>query len=348
MTGAAAKASAGDDTPRGLVWVSDQAPGIRRIRVGDDFAYVGPDGKRLRKAAELRRIRALAVPPAYEDVWICARANGHLQATGRDARGRKQYRYHPDWRLARDADKFERMVEFGAALPRIRKRVAADLAAPVGAMPRRDTVLATIVRLLDTTFVRIGNEEYARENKSFGLTTLRNRHAAVSGDRLRLRFRGKSGKEHEVAIDDPRVAKVVRRCQAMPGQELFQYVDEDGEVRSVGSDEVNGYIRDASGADFTAKDFRTWHGTAHALALWIEQCAAEGKARPSAKELLAEVAKRLGNTVAVCKKSYVHPRVLAALGSEMESELREALDQATRRAGLSPGERRLMAFLARA
>jgi DNA topoisomerase-1 len=348
MTGAAAKASAGDDTPRGLVWVSDQAPGIRRIRVGDDFAYVGPDGKRLRKAAELRRIRALAVPPAYEDVWICARANGHLQATGRDARGRKQYRYHPDWRLARDADKFERMVEFGAALPRIRKRVAADLAAPVGAMPRRDTVLATIVRLLDTTYVRIGNEEYARENKSFGLTTLRNRHAAVSGDRLRLRFRGKSGKEHEVAIDDPRVAKVVRRCQAMPGQELFQYVDEDGEVRSVGSDEVNGYIRDASGADFTAKDFRTWHGTAHALALWIEQCAAEGKARPSAKELLAEVAKRLGNTVAVCKKSYVHPRVLAALGSEMESELREALDQATRRAGLSAGERRLMAFLARA
>ena len=348
MTGAAAKASAGDDTPRGLVWVSDQAPGIRRIRVGDDFAYVGPDGKRLRKAAELRRIRALAVPPAYEDVWICARANGHLQATGRDARGRKQYRYHPDWRLARDADKFERMVEFGAALPRIRKRVAADLAAPVGAMPRRDTVLATIVRLLDTTYVRIGNEEYARENKSFGLTTLRNRHADVSGDRLRLRFRGKSGKEHEVAIDDPRVAKVVRRCQAMPGQELFQYVDEDGEVRSVGSDEVNGYIRDASGADFTAKDFRTWHGTAHALALWIEQCAAEGKARPSAKELLAEVAKRLGNTVAVCKKSYVHPRVLAALGSEMESELREALDQPTRRAGLSPGERRLMAFLARA
>ena len=342
------KATGDVDTPRGLVWVSDQAPGIRRIRVGDDFAYVGPDGKRVSKAAELQRIRALAIPPAYEEVWICTRANGHIQATGRDARGRKQYRYHPDWRIAKDADKFERMLEFGAALPRIRKRVAADLAAPVGTRPRRETVLATIVRLLDTTYVRIGNEEYARENKSFGLTTLRNRHAAVSGDRLRLRFRGKSGKEHEVAIDDPRVAKVVRRCQAMPGQELFQYVDEDGEVRSVGSDEVNGYIRDASGADFTAKDFRTWHGTAHALALWIEQCAAEGKARPSAKELLAEVAKRLGNTVAVCKKSYVHPRVLAALGSEMESELREALDQATRRAGLSPGERRLMAFLARA
>src|SRR5678815_4205784 len=279
--GAAAKAVAAADTPHGLVWVSDQAAGIRRVRVGDDFAYVGPDGKRIRKAAELQRIRALAIPPAYEEVWICTRANGHIQATGRDARGRKQYRYHPDWRLAKDADKFERMLEFGAALPRIRKRVAADLAAPVGTKPRRDTVLATIVRLLDTTFVRIGNEEYARENKSFGLTTLRNRHAAVSGDRLRLRFRGKSGKEHEVAIDDPRVAKVVRRCQAMPGQELFQYVDEDGEVRGVGSAEVNDYIRDASGADFTAKDFRTWHGTVHALALWIEHRDAEGKPRPS-------------------------------------------------------------------
>ena len=350
MTGAAASAPApaGVATPRGLVWVSDQAPGIRRIRVGADFAYVGPDGKRLRKAAELQRIRALAIPPAYEDVWICVRANGHIQATGRDARGRKQYRYHRDWRLAKDADKFERMLEFGAALPRIRKRVAADLAAPVGTMPRRATVLATIVRLLDTTYLRIGNEEYARENKSFGLTTLRNRHAAVSGDRLRLRFRGKSGKEHEVASDDPRVAKVVRRCQAMPGQELFQYVDEDGEVRGVGSDEVNDYIRDASGADFTAKDFRTWHGTVHALALWIEHRDAEGRLRPSAKELLGEVAKRLGNTVAVRKKSYVHPRVLDALGSEVKADLLEALDKAARRAGLSVDERRLLAFLSRA
>jgi len=337
----------GDDTPPGLVWVSDQAPGIRRIRVGDDFAYVGPDGKRVRKAAELQRIRALAIPPAYEDVWICVRANGHIQATGRDARGRKQYRYHPDWRLAKDADKFERMLEFGAALPRIRRRVAADLAAPVGTRPRRETVLATIVRLLDTTYVRIGNEEYARENKSFGLTTLRNRHAAVSGDRLRLRFRGKSGKEHEVAIDDLRVARVVRRCQAMPGQELFQYVDEDGEVRSVGSAEVNDYIREISGADFTAKDFRTWHGTAHALALWLEHGVAEGKPRPSAKELLGEVAKRLGNTIAVCKKSYVHPRVLEALASEVKADLLEDLDNGSRRAGLSADERRLLAFLAR-
>ena len=344
---AMAKAVARADPPRGLVWVSDQAPGIRRIRVGDDFAYVGPDGKRVRKTAELQRIRALAIPPAYEHVWICVRENGHIQATGRDARGRKQYRYHSDWRRAKDADKFERMLEFGAALPRIRKRVAADLAAPVSTMPRRDTVLATIVRLLDTTYVRIGNEEYVRENKSFGLTTLRNRHAAVSGDRLRLRFRGKSGKEHEVAIDDPRIAKVVRRCQAMPGQELFQYVDEDGAARGVGSGEVNDYIRDVGGADFTAKDFRTWHGTVHALALWIEHGGVEGKARPSTKELLGEVAKRLGNTVAVCRKSYVHPRVLDALDSEVKAGLLEALDKATRRAGLSAGERRLLAFLSR-
>jgi len=335
------------ETPPGLVWVSDETPGIRRIRAGDGFAYVGPDGRRVGKADELRRIRALAIPPAYEDVWICTRANGHLQATGRDARGRKQYRYHPDWRVARDADKFERMLEFGAALPRIRKCVGADLAAPLGTRPSRETVLATIVRLLDTTRVRIGNEEYARTNRSFGLTTLRNRHAAVSGDRLRLRFRGKSGKEHEVALDDPRVARVVRRCQAMPGQDLFQYVDDDGAVRGVGSADVNDYIRAASGAEFTAKDFRTWHGTAHALALWLEGAGAADDARRSVKELLGEVARQLGNTVAVCKKSYVHPRVLEALASEVDDELVAELDQVAARRGLSAGERRLLAFLKR-
>jgi DNA topoisomerase-1 len=340
-------ADAGDVAPPpGLVWVSDAAPGIRRIRVGDDFVYRGVDGKRIRHAAELRRIRALAIPPAYEEVWICSRANGHLQATGRDARGRKQYRYHPDWRVAKDADKFERMLEFGAALPRIRKRVKTDLAGPVGATPRRDTVLATIVRLLDTTYVRIGNEEYARANRSFGLTTLRNHHAAVSGTRLRLKFRGKSGKEHEVALDDPRVARVVRRCQAMPGQDLFQYVDDDGEVHAVGSADVNEYIRTIGGADFTAKDFRTWHGTAHALELWVGQ-GAEAEHRPSAKELLAEVAKRLGNTVAVCKKSYVHPRVLEVLATAPDEPLLTQFETVARRAGLSAGERRLLAFLAR-
>ena len=329
--------------PRGLVWVSDESPGIRRLRVGDAFAYRGVDGKKIRNAAELRRIASLAIPPAYEDVWICPRPNGHLQATGRDARGRKQYRYHPDWRVARDADKFERMLEFGAALPRIRKRVKDDLAVPVGATPGRDTVLATIVRLLDTTYVRIGNEEYARENKSFGLTTLRNRHAAVSGSRLRLRFRGKSGKEHEVALDDPRVARVVRRCQAMPGQELFQYVDDDGQPRTVDSADVNDYIREIAGANFTAKDFRTWHGTTHALALWV----AQDDGRPAGmKQLLSEVAARLGNTVAVCRKSYVHPRVLEVLAKTADSTIVARLEQARPKAGLVVSERRLLTFLA--
>ena len=332
------------ETPPGLVWISDDKPGIRRERVGDGFRYRGLDGRLIRKAAELRRIRALAIPPAYEQVWICPRPNGHLQATGRDARGRKQYRYHPDWRLARDAGKFERMLEFGAALPRIRKRVRADLAAPIAATPRRETVLATLVRLLDTTLVRVGNDEYARTNRSFGLTTLRNRHADVQGSRIRLRFRGKSGIEHEVDLDDPRVARVVRRCQAMPGQDLFQYEDDDGSVRAVGSADVNDYIREAAGADFTAKDFRTWHGSVHALGLWAEQCAADASCRRSANQLLVEVARRLGNTVAVCKKSYVHPKVLETLATQVDSEALARLDS-RRRAGLNAAERRLLAFL---
>ena len=302
------------ETPRGLVWVSDDSAGIRRLRVGDD-------------------------------VWICAKPNGHLQATGRDARGRKQYRYHPDWRFAKDADKFERMREFGAALPKVRARVKADLAAPVSARPGRDTVLATIVRLLDTTYVRIGNEEYTRTNRSFGLTTLKNRHAEIRGSRLRLRFRGKSGVEQEVDLDDPRVARVVRRCQAMPGQDLFQYEGDDGERRSVGSADVNDYIRDASGAEFTAKDFRTWHASVHALDLRAEQCAADASCRRTANQMLADVARRLGNTVAVCKKSYVHPRVLQSLAAAVDPE---ALTRLTpmRRAGLSTAERRLLHFLA--
>ncbi|MDQ2927636.1 MAG: DNA topoisomerase IB, partial [Pseudomonadota bacterium] len=305
-------------TPRGLVWSSDDGPGLRRQRAGDGFIYRDAAGRRIRKVAELNRIKALAIPPAYEQVWICPLAHGHLQATGRDARGRKQYRYHPDWRLARDAGKFERMLEFGAALPRLRARVKTGLSAAVGATPRRETVLATIVRLLDTTLVRIGNDEYARTNKSFGLTTLRNRHAAVQGSRLRLRFRGKSGIEREVDLEDPRVARVVRRCQAMPGQQLFQYEDESGDIHGVDSADVNDFIREASGAEFTAKDFRTWHGTAYALELCVEQCDADASSRRTANQLLADVAQRLGNTVAVCRKSYVHPRVLEALSSAVD------------------------------
>jgi len=335
--------------PAGLVYVSDDRPGIRRIRQGDGFVYRRPDGKPVRSESELRRIRKLAIPPAYEDVWICTDPRGHLQATGRDARGRKQYRYHPEWREARDADKFERMLEFGAALPRIRRRVAVDLAAPVGAQPGRNAVLATLVRLLDTTYVRVGNDEYARENHSYGLTTLRNRHAEVSGGRLRLRFRGKSGKLHEVSLEDPRVARVVRRCQAMPGQELFQYEDENGETRVVDSADVNAYIREASGANFSAKDFRTWHGTVHALMLWAEQMALDAANRLSANEVLRQVAHRLGNTVAVCKKSYVHPRVLEVLAARAVDEAERLRAKAPlRRPGLTAGERQLLAFLSEA
>ena len=340
VTGAAAST----ETPAGLVWLRDDKPGIHRERVGYGFRYRGVDGRLIRNAAELRRIRALAIPPAYEQVWISPKPNGHLQATGRDARGRKQYRYHADWRLARDAGKFERMLEFGSALPRIRKRVKADLALPIGAAPRRATVLATLVRLLDATLVRVGNDEYARTNRSFGLTTLRNRHADVKGSRIRLKFRGKSGIEHEVDLDDPRVARVVRRCQAMPGQDLFQYEDEEGGIRAVGSADVNDSIRDAAGADFTAKDFRTWHGSVHALALWAAQCGADAACRRSANQLLAEVAHRLGNTVAVCRKSYVHPRVLETLATQVDAEALARLD-GRRRAGLDLAERRLLAFL---
>jgi DNA topoisomerase I len=343
---------AAPQVPQGLVYVHDGLPGIRRVRKGKGFAYVKADGTRLADAAQLERIRRLAIPPAYTQVWICPLANGHLQATGRDARGRKQFRYHASWRTARDEDKFGRMEEFGAALPRIRAQVAADLAQPVGERVPRGTVVAAIVRLLDSTLVRVGNDEYARTNGSFGLTTLRNRHAAVQGGALRLRFRGKSGVQHEVDVRDRRVARVVRRCQGLPGQQLFEYLDEAGEVRSVGSADVNDYLRAASGGAFTAKDFRTWHGSVLALRLVREHDAAQppGEAAPPAhactvaKSLLAQVAARLGNTVAVCRKSYVHPRVLALLAPEAPSNASSPA-QPVRKAGLSLDERRFLSFL---
>jgi DNA topoisomerase I len=343
-----AEAAAGELVPRGLVYVSDDKPGIQRFRRGDAFHYRKPDGNTLDDEAQLARIRKLAIPPAYSDVWICPSPRGHLQATGRDARGRKQYRYHADWRMARDETKFERMHDFGAALPRIRARVTRDLAAPVGRRVLRETVIAAIVRLLDTTLVRVGNDEYARSNGSFGLTTLRNRHAAVRGDELQFRFRGKSGITHAVALQDKRVARVVKRCQALPGQELFQYLDDAGEAHSIGSSDVNDYLRDASGGDFTAKDFRTWHGSVHALKLW-RGLAPEEARQPSlagAKRLLAEVAVKLGNTVAVCRKAYVHPRVLALITGDVKSAIGEALPATPpRKTGLSLDERVFIAFL---
>ncbi len=330
----------------GLVYVSSDMPGIRRVRRGKHFGYLQPDGGWLKDLQTLDRIRRLAIPPAYVDVWICPLPHGHLQATGRDARGRKQYRYHADWRLSRDADKFERMVEFGRALPRIRRQVAQDLALRVGGKPQRASVLAALVRLLDTTLIRVGNEEYARTNGSFGLTTLRNHHAAVQGHTLKLRFKGKSGVPHQVQVQDARVARIVQRCQSLPGQTLFQYEDDEGGLHSIGSGDVNDYLREACGADFTAKDFRTWHATVHALELMCRPCAEGGPPKTTANEVLKEVSARLRNTVAVCRKSYVHPQVLAATPDLLKSlPARQRRQRELSAASLTPAERRLLAFL---
>ncbi len=336
----------GEALPQGLVYVSDAAPGIRRVRRGRGFAYRDPHGAWLRDQATLQRIRSLAVPPAYSRVWICPRPDGHLQATGRDARGRKQYRYHPEFRALREAGKFDRLAAFGRALPRLRALIARDLdAAARNGPPAQRAAIAAIVRLLDTTFVRVGNDEYARSNGSFGLTTLRRRHAGVHGSVLRLSFRGKSGRLHEVSIDDARVARVVRRCQQLPGQELFQFVDADGTTRSVGSGDVNDYLEQACGERFTAKDFRTWHGSVLALELLCDAGAADrarGVRRTIAlKPVIAQVAQRLGNTAAVCRKSYIHPDVLALAARWPDG----GLPPAPRRRGLNAAECRLLQVL---
>ena len=381
----------GSRLPGGLVYVSADMPGLKRLRKGKGFGYRQPDGHWLSDADELARIRSLAIPPAYTDVWVCPLANGHLQATGLDARGRRQYRYHADWRKLRDAGKFERMAAFGKALPRIRARLARDLAPRRGQKTlARTQVLAAIVRLLDTTYMRVGNEEYAVSNKSFGLTTLRTRHVDVRGSTLQLHFRGKSGVQQSVELDDPRVARVVRRCQQLPGQELFQYQDQDGGRHTVGSGDVNSYLQDitaaparrsaGAGSDgaapageqmhFTAKDFRTWHGTVQALELTRLACAqtaiasgseseSEEEAEKSkaqawtAKSILEQVASQLGNTPAVCKKSYVHPAVLE-LGQRLASDAGPGMQRVWDRIGgaasprgLSAAERRLLAFLKR-
>jgi DNA topoisomerase-1 len=293
----------------GLRYVGDASPGIRRRRSGRGFTYAGPDGRPLRDKATLARIKSLAIPPAYTDVWICSIPNGHLQATGRDARGRKQYRYHPRWREVRDETKFGRMLAFSEALPRLRQRVDEDLAKP--GLPK-EKVLAAVVRLLECTGIRVGNEEYARSNRSFGLTTLRDHHVEISGSTMRFEFRGKSGKTHKVALSDRRLARIVARCQAVPGAELFQYVDDEGERVAIGSGDVNDYLREITGEDFTAKDFRTWVGTLQAVAaLEARGLASNARAAKSAVlRAIDEVAERLNNTRAVCRKYYVHPAVL--------------------------------------
>ncbi|HTA40637.1 MAG TPA: DNA topoisomerase IB [Candidatus Acidoferrales bacterium] len=295
----------------GLRYVSDAMPGLRRKRSGKRFAYVDPAGKAIRDEDVLSRIRALAIPPAYEDVWICPAPNGHIQATARDARGRKQYRYHARWREVRDGTKYERMVDFAKALPAIRKRVDADLR--LAGMPR-EKLLAAVVRLLETTTIRIGNDEYARENQSFGLTTLQNKHASVRGGTVTFSFRGKSGIKHAIGLQDKRLAKIVRACQDIPGQQLFEYVDEDGVPHNIDSSDVNSYIREIGGDDFTAKDFRTWVGTVHCAVVLAGRDAGETAAERKSilVEAVKEVAVRLGNTAAVCRKSYIHPQVFAA------------------------------------
>src|SRR5919198_3719255 len=295
----------------GLRYVTDAVPGIRRKRAGKRFSYLGLDGKPLRDPDQLRRIKSLVIPPAWTEVWVCPSPRGHLQATGRDARGRKQYRYHPRWREARDETKYERMIAFGEALPRIRERVERDLALPD--LPR-EKVLATVVRLLDTTSIRVGNEEYARQNGSFGLTTLRNRHVDVAGSTLRFHFRGKGGKEYRVDLKDRRLARIVQRCQDLPGQDLFQYVDDDGDLQAVESDDINEYLREISGQDFTAKDFRTWAGTVLAACALegLEAFESETEARRNVVQAIDSVAEQLGNTRVVCRRCYVHPAVIDA------------------------------------
>jgi DNA topoisomerase IB len=294
----------------GLVYVSDAQPGIRRLRRGKGFRYVDASGTAVRDRAELDRIRKLAIPPAYEDVWICANPDGHLQATGRDARGRKQYRYHKRWRALRDHGKFDRVLAFGAALPGLRRRTRQDLALP--GLPRQK-VLALLVRLLDETLIRVGNEAYARDNRSYGLTTLRSRHLRVVRGRLRFAFRGKSGQEQEVELDDARLARIVRRVQQLPGQRLFQYLDDAGERQPVDSGMVNDYLREACGEDFSAKDFRTWGGTAQATGVLactpLPEKGGERARRHVLLEAVRQVAQVLGNTPAVCRASYIHPQV---------------------------------------
>lgn len=295
----------------GLRYVSDEMPGIRRIRKGKAFVYQASDGKTITDEAELKRIKAIGVPPAYENVWICPVPNGHLQATATDARGRKQYRYHKKWREVRDETKYHRMIDFAEALPKIRARVDHDLALP--GMPH-DKVLAAVVRLLEETTIRVGNEEYAKENDSYGLTTMLNKHAKVDGANVRFSFKGKSGVKHAIALRDKPLAKIIRACKDIPGQELFAYIDDDGTPRDVTSSDVNDYIKEISGGDFTAKDFRTWVGTVQCALLLAEHEFVETQSERKRRlnDVVKHVSQRLGNTPAVAKKSYIHPEIIAA------------------------------------
>jgi len=332
----------------GLVYTCDDKPGIRRIGPGKRARYVDARNKPVRDPDELRRIRALVIPPAWTNVWICSDPRGHLQATGRDARGRKQYRYHPKWRQVRDTTKYGRMIAFGRALPLIRRRTDADLRK--AGLPR-EKVLAAVVKLLEKTFIRVGNEEYARENRSFGLTTMRDGHVRVAGSTVRFIFRGKSGVDHELALDDRRLAKIVKQCRDLPGQELFQYRDENGAVVDIGSGDVNAYLKDITGQDFTSKDFRTWAGTVLAAQLLrdFEQVDSGARAKKNVVAAIEQVAKRLGNTKAVCRKCYVHPAVIDAYldGSMMKTVAQRAQRTARAVGKLTAAEAAVLGLLQR-
>jgi DNA topoisomerase I len=327
-----------------LRYVSDERPGYTRRAKGKHFQYFDTEGKPIRDEQRLVRIKRLAIPPAWTEVWICPAPNGHIQATGRDARGRKQYRYHERWREVRDENKFDRLAQFAKALPNIRRRVAHDLKLP--GLPRQK-VLATIVRLLERTFIRIGNEEYARENKSFGLTTLKDRHVTVKGAQVRFRFRGKSGRHHEVDVTDLRVAKVIAKCQDLPGQDLFQYVDENDDVQDVTSQDVNDYLGQIAGEDFTAKDFRTWGGTVLAAIALSRQgeFETEKQAKSNVKTAVCAVAELLGNTPAVCRKCYVHPVIVEAYLNRTGIEGLKGVGEGSITPDLRGAERAVLTFL---
>lgn len=329
----------------GLRYVSDMSPGIKRKRVGKHFSYIGLDGKPIHDQEELKRIRSIGIPPAWTNIWICPIPSGHIQAIGRDAKGRKQYRYHPRWREVRDETKYSHMIAFGEALPLIRARVAHDISLP--GLPH-EKVLAAVVWLLDTTAIRVGNEEYARGNGSFGLTTLRSYHVDISGSKIRFHFRGKSGKEHDVSIQNRQLARIIKRCQDLPGQELFQYVD-DGKRYTIESADVNNYLYEITGGNFTAKDFRTWSGTifvANALQE-LGEYETQTQAKKNVVQAIDRTAKRLGNTVAICRKCYVHPEVIDAYinGTLLTTLKQEQETGDVPLEGLHPEEMKVLTFL---
>lgn len=330
----------------GLVYVNDQKPGIQRKRQGGHFIYIDLNNKMIKDKKEIQRIQALAIPPAYTDVWICPKPNGHLQATGRDAKGRKQYRYHTRWREVSDETKYNKIIVFAQALPAIRKRVNQDIALP--GMPK-EKILATVVHLLEATLIRIGNEEYARENHSFGLTTLRNRHVDVEGNKISFKFRGKSGQHHVISLNNRRLAKIVKRCKDLPGHELFEYLNEKGEPISVSSTEVNDYLQMITDDHFTAKDFRTWAGTVLAVFALQEfqQFDTQVQAKKNIVQAIEKVAKKLGNTSSICRKCYIHPEVFNAYldGTLAKTIKKRAKQKSVDIPDLKPEEAAVLAFL---